>query len=208
MADYCTTTDVKANPDLGISSTDVTSYDTVLSALITQASRMIDEYLGKWPDYFATTDTSIRYYTAHDPGYLDIDEAVSISSVAVSESGEVTSTGYTTWAATDYLLWPYNTTDTSEPYRRIEIDVLNGSKFSFYGYPKGVQVTGVFGYSSTVPDTVKRACIAQVVAMFMQDKAAYQNISAGGNAGSLSYDGELHPLVKLLLAPYKLKVIV
>jgi len=208
MADYCTTTDVKANPDLGISSTDVTQYDDVLGLLITAASRMIDEYLGRWPNFFASTDQTVRYYTAHDPTCLDIDEAVSIASVAVSEGGEVTSTGYTTWAATDYMLWPYNTSDTAEPYRRIEIDESNGSQYSFYGYPKGVKVTGVFGYSSTPPDTIRRACVAQTVFMFMQDKQGYQNLSAGGNTGSLSYTGELHPLVKRLLDPYRMKVIV
>lgn len=209
MADYCTLAEVKANPDLGLSSSDSsTDYDTGLEALITQASRMIDNELGKWPSYFATTDTTVRYYTAHDSKCLEIDEAVSISAVAVSEGGEVTSTGYTTWAATDYLLWPYNSSDTAEPYRRIEIDYLNGSQFSFFGYPKGVRVTGVFGYSSTPPDTIKRACIAQTVAMFMQDKQAYQNVSAGENTGSLSYGGELHPLVKALLMPYVMKVIV
>jgi hypothetical protein len=216
MADYCTTTDVKANPDLGISSTDVTTYDVVLAALITQASRMIDEYLGKWPNYFASTDTTVRYYTAHDHECLEIDEAVSVSGVAVSEGGEVTSTGYTAWAASDYILWPYNTTDTAEPFRRIEVDPLNGSQFSFFGYPKGVKITGVFGYSSTPPDTIKRACVAQVVFMFMLDKAAYQNVSAGGNVGSVIYNGRgqvtelqmLHPLVKLLLMPYVMKAIV
>lgn len=208
MADYCSSTDVKANPDLGISSSDITAYDDVIAALITQASRMIDSYLGKWPNYFATSDTTVRYYTADDMTCLNIDEAVSISAVAVSEAGEVTSTGYTSWAATDYILWPYNTSDTAEPYRQIHVDEQNGAQYSFYGYPKGVKVTGVFGYSSTVPADVKRACIAQVVFMFMQDKQAYQNASAGPQMGQLFYDGDLHPLVKTLLAPYRMKVIV
>lgn len=209
MADYCTSTDVKANPDLGISSTDLTTYDVVLGSLITQASRMIDEYLGKWPNYFSpSTDATVRYYTAHNHVALDIDEAVSVSEVAVSEGGEVTSTGYTAWAATDYFLWPYNSSDTNEPYRRIEVDNLNGSKFSFFGYPKGVRITGVFGYSSSIPETIKRACVAQTIFMFQADKQAYQNAGAGGEVGSLSYDGELHPIVKRLLDPWLMKVIV
>jgi hypothetical protein len=209
MADYCTTTDVKANPDLGISSTDITTYDVVLSALITQASRMIDEHLGRWPNFFSpSTDAATRFYTAFDNLVLDIDEAVSVTAVAVSEGGEVTSTGYTTWAATDYLLGPYNYAALGEPIRWIEVDTLNGSQFSFYGYPRGVSVTGIFGYSAAVPETVKRACIAQVVFMFMQDKQAYQNQSAGGDVGSLFFNGDLHPLVKKLLEPYRMKVIV
>jgi hypothetical protein len=209
MADYCTTTDVKSNPDVGISSTDVTQYDTVISALITQASRMIDEYLGKWPNYFyPSTDMEIRYYTALDHECIEIDEAVSITEVAVSEGGEVTSTGYTAWAATDYLLWPYNYSASGQPVRRIEVDPLNGSQYSFYGYPKGVRITGIFGFSLTPPVMINRAAVAQTIYMFMQDKAAYQNASAGGNQGSLFYDGKLHPLVQAMLQPYMLKGIV
>src|SRR5574343_1719112 len=99
MTDYCTTTDLKLNPDLGISSTDITEYATVLSALITAASRLVDEQVGKWANYFyPSTDAEIRYYNAFDGYCLEIDEAVSITEVAVSEGGEVKSTGYTVWA--------------------------------------------------------------------------------------------------------------
>lgn len=155
-----------------------------------------------------SSDVATRYYTAFDERVLDIDEAVSISSVAVSEGGEVTSTGYTAWAATDYILGPYNYTALGEPIHWIEVDSINGSQYSFYGYPRGVKVTGIFGYSITPPDDIKRACVAQVVYMFMEDKAAYQNTSAGGNAGSTVFDGNLHPLVKQILETYRMKVIV
>ena len=209
MADYCTLVEVKANPDLGISSTDITSYDTVLSALITAASRLIDHEVGKEPDYFyPSTADEVRYYTAEESGCLDIDEAVSITSIAVSEGGEVTSTGYTAWAATDYLLQPYNYIARAEPIRRIEVDTVNGTQFSFYGYPKGVKVTGVFGYSATPPVEVNRAAIAQTIYMFMQDKQGYQGTSAGGDVNSLRYTDNLHPTVAEILRQYKNKAVV
>ena len=208
MADYCTLVEVKANPDLGISSTDITSYDTVLSALITAASRLIDHEVGKEPDYFyPSTSDEVRYYTA-DEECVYIDEAVSITSLAVSEGGEITSTGYTAWASTDYHLLPFNYSEKAEPIREIQIDTLNGSQSSFFGYPKGVKVTGVFGYSATPPAEINRACIAQTVYMFMQDKQGYQGTSAGGDVGSLKYTDTLHPTVAEILRQYKNKAIV
>lgn len=209
MADYCTLAEVKANPDLGISSTDITSYDTVLSALITAASRLIDQELGKAPNYFyPSTDTEIRYYTAENDDCIYIDEAVSITEVAVSEGGEVTSTGYTAWATTDYLLKPYNYSAKSEPIREIEIDYVNGSQFSFFGYPKGVRITGIFGFSLTPPSDINRAAVAQTVYMFMQDKQAYQSQGAGAEAGSLTFDREICPLAAKILKNWKLKAVV
>lgn len=208
MADYCTLVEVKANPDLGISSTDITTYDSVLSALITAASRLIDHEVGKEPDYFyPSTSDEVRYYTG-DGESVYIDEAVSITSLAVSEGGEVTSTGYTSWAATDYHLLPFNYAAKGEPIRCIEIDSVNGNQYSFYGYPKGVKVTGIFGYSATPPAEINRACIAQTVYMFMQDKQAYQTASAGADVGSLSYTDTLHPTVAEILRQYKNKAIV
>lgn len=209
MADYCTLAEVKANPDLGISSTDITSYDSVLSALITQASRLIDLQVGRAPNYlYPSTDTEIRYYTAEEADCIYIDEAVSVTELAVSEGGEITSTGYTVWSSSDYILKPYNYVALSEPIREIEIDHLNGSKYSFYGYPKGVRVTGIFGYSATPPTDIKRACIAQTVFMFMQDKQGYQTQSAGGEVGSLTYTTTLHPTAAEILRQYKNKAIV
>jgi hypothetical protein len=209
MADYCTTTDVKLNPDLGISSTDVTSYDGVLSALITAASRLIDEQVGKWPNYFyPSTDTEIRYYNAFDGYCLDIDEAVSITEVAVSEGGEVTSTGYTVWAATDYILAPYNYARTGEPIRQIEVDTLNGNEYGFSRYPKGNRITGIFGYSATPPEEIKRACIIQTVSMFMQDKQGWRDAGASAELGQMVYTKNIHPVAAEILQQYKNKAIV
>jgi hypothetical protein len=170
---------------------------------------LIDLEVGRWANYFyPTTDDTTRYYTAEDHECLYIDEAVSITSVAVSEGGEVTSTGYTAWAATDYLLKPFNYAANSEPIRAIEVDYVNGSQTSFFGYPKGVKVTGKFGFSTVPPADIVRATAAQAMYMFMQDKQGYQGTSAGGDVGSLKYTDTLHPTVAEILRQYKLKAVV
>ena len=82
--DYCTLSDIKAEmPGSGLSGT--TDYDAALTVMITEASRLIDDEVGRWPGFFApTTDDTTRYYDGS--GELDqpIDEAVSITSVSVS----------------------------------------------------------------------------------------------------------------------------
>lgn len=209
MADYCTTTDIKNNPDLGISSSDITTYDVVLGNLITEASRLIDEQVGKWANYFyPSTDAEIRYYNAFDGEYLEIDEAVSITEVAVSESGEVTSTGYTVWAATDYIEAPYNYARTGEPIRWLEVDTVNGDESGFSRYPKGNRVTAVFGYSATPPPEIRRACVIQTISMFMQDKQGWRDAGASAELGQLVYNRNLHPVAAEILQQYKNKAVV
>ena len=206
MADYCTLLELKANPDLGVFSTG--DYDSVLASYITRASRMIDRQLGKWDNYFyPSTDAEVRYFTG-DEDYLDIDEAVSITSIAVSEGGEVTSTGYTTWAATDWFAWPYNYAAKGEPIRRIEIDTVNGSQYSFGGYPKGVKITGIFGYSATPPNEIKQACIIQATSLFMQEKQGWRDASASAELGQMVYTVGIHPVANEILQKYVYKSVV
>jgi hypothetical protein len=206
MADYCTLADLKENPDLGLSGT--TSYDDALPDYITRASRMIDRALGKWDNYFyPITVDETRYYTSGDD-CLDIDEAVSITSIAVSEGGEVTSSGYTSLAATDWYAWPYNYAAKAEPIRRIELDTVNGNYYSFYGYPKGVKIVGVFGYSATPPEDIKQACIIQATSLFMQEKQGWRDASASAELGQMVYTAGIHPVANEILQKYIYKSVI
>ena len=94
--DYCSSSDLKAYPELGLSGT--TDYDDLISSDITAASRLIDREVGKEPGFFyPTTDSVTRYFDGNGSIELDIDSMVSLTSVAVSEEGEYSSSDYTTW---------------------------------------------------------------------------------------------------------------
>jgi len=140
MTDYCTLAEVKADlPESGLASS--TDYDAGITQLITDASRMIDNEMGRWPNYFQpTTDGETRYYDGDsaEDGRLRVDEIASITSIGVSQSGGIASSDYTTWAASDYFTIPYNATALGLPIRAIEIDLVNGAQNSFYGYRKGL----------------------------------------------------------------------
>lgn len=215
MSDYCTLADIKQDiPEGGIAST--TDYDAAISQMITDASRMIDNEIGKWPNYFQpSTDEETRYYdgnTWEETSRLGlygrairIDDAVSITSFAISQSGGMQSTDYTVWASGDFFTAPYNNVALGLPIRWVEIDFLNGSQNSFYGYRRGVRVTGRFGWSSACPSTVSRATKIQVIRWFMRGKQAFADGGANPATGQMTYVKKLDADVAELIKPYILE---
>ena len=208
MTDYVNLTTFKADypaSEFGFSSTD---YDTALTALLTTASRLVDREIGKWPNYFSpSSDAEDRYFDGTGGHTLYIDDAVSISAVAVSEAGGLASSDYTAWSSSDYIQHPYNTT----PKYKLIVDRLNGSKLSFDPYYKAVKVTGIFGYSTTPPDLVIQAVKIQVARWFMRQKQLWQDNNQQElgavvvNVNGKNFIGtKLDPDVAAMLHPYKL----
>lgn len=197
MADYTTLTSVKAEiPDGGFTSTD---YDAQITSLITVASRMIDVYLGVAPGYFASTSEETRYFDGNGETEVPIDDMVSITSLSVAETGD---TDYTAWTTSDmdYYVKPYNYAVVGLPISALVVD-HNGDQFNFPNYPKALQITGVFGFSSTAPSLIEQACKVQVIQWLMRSKQAYQN--QGANETMLTdAGGKLSEDVKLMLYPY------
>lgn len=201
MSDYCSSTDIKAQlPDSLGGTTDIT-YDAQLGVLITAASRLIDREVGQLPDYFyPSTDTQTLYFDGNDEQELEIGDWVSVSTVSMSEDGGVSSSDYTAFAATDWYLWPYNST----PKWKLVIDSLNGAQSEFYAYRKSVKVAGIPGYSTTPPADVKMACVMQTTRWFMKAKNAFQLAGANQEVGTIRMD-KLDPDIAMLLYHYKLE---
>ena len=205
MADYCTYAEVKAvMPDSALSQMGQTEHETAFEALITRASRLIDREVGRWPNYFyPTTDDATRYFDGNGDQELWIDECLSITTLAVAESGETCSTGYTTWTTTEYQSWPYNYTELGQSIIRLDID-RNGDKGSFPNFRKAVKLTGVFGYAITPPEDIKQACIIQTVRWYMRAKQSFQDAGANVDLGSMVYVQQLDPDIKELLHAYRI----
>ena len=203
MAEYCTLADVKAQLVDTLGSSVDPTYDAQLNALRSSASRAIDGYIGQQDNYFyPSTDTVVRYYDGNRDFELQIDDFLSISELAVAQSGGMASTDYSIYSSTSYYFHPYNAANNGKPYKKIVLDTLNADDISFYGYPKGVRVTGIFGYSLTPPEDVKQACVALVVRHFMRAKNAFQDAGANPAMGQMFYVTEVDPDVKMLLKKY------
>jgi hypothetical protein len=205
MADYTTVAQVKADmPDSALY--DSVDYDLALGEMVTNASRLIDREVGGWPNYFyPTTDSVTRYFDGSGEAEQWIDPMVSLTSVAVAESGGRAVTDYTTWTLdTDYFVWPYNYNSVGKPIQQLIVDNIAGNKGRFNRGRKAVKVTGIFGYSASPPEPIKQACKITAMRWFMRAKQGYQDASASASMGEMLYVQSLDPDVKTLLAPYKI----
>lgn len=111
-----------------------TADDTRLLSLLEYASRRIDADTGR---KFYTASES-RYYTAHWPHVLTVDDLLSVSAIATDTSGDRTYA--TVWAASDYELEPAN------GFPKWQIYTTPNGANSFITSRRGVKVTGIFGY--------------------------------------------------------------
>ena len=205
MADYVTVAEIKADiPDSPLFDVTDDTYDTVLGNMVTAASRLIDRYVGGWDNYFyPTTDDSTRYFDGSGEEIQYIDPMVSLTSVAVSDSGRAVS-DYTTWTNdSDFFVSPYNHASIGMPIMSLVIDNDSGSKGTWGKTRKGVKVTGVFGWSATPPADIEQACKIQAVRWFMRSKQGYQDAAANPSMGEMYYMKELDPDVKMLLQRYR-----
>jgi hypothetical protein len=206
MADYCSSSDVKAEmPDSSLASSTDATYDTAIGTLITAVSRLIDKQVGREPNWFASTDSETRYYDGSGEVTQEIDECHTLTSVAVSESGSIVNSEYTAWTLdTDYYVSPYNYSALGLPIDRLIAD-WNGTKYKFPRYRKAVKVVAQFGYSATPPDDIKQACIIQSMRWFGRAKQMFQDQGGGDWAGQTVFArSELDPDVKIILQSYKL----
>jgi hypothetical protein len=206
MADYTNVAAVKTDmPDSELFSSTAYDYDGVIQGMITGASRLIDKEVGGWPNYFyPSTADETRYFDGSGEVDQFVDPLISITSVAVSESGGRASTSYTAWTEnTDYFVWPYNYASIGQPIQILLVDNDSGGKGTWGSTRKGVKVTGVFGYSSYPPADIQQACKITAMRWFMRAKQSWQDTSVNAAMGELLYTQSLDPDVKEILKPYK-----
>lgn len=201
---YSTSANIKAlMPD----TTWGTKYDALFTTLIARASRLVDSLLRREPGAFAVTDLSTRYFDGSGEAKLYIGElAAAPSAVRVAETGVIDTVGgsggtYTLWAVTDYYPWPANRLSQGKPFLRLDIDTQNGSKTTWYRYPKAVKVTGYFGFatSSNTPEEIKQAVEVQTVRWFKRGQQSFQDAGAITDLNQLRYVKELDPDIKVML---------
>jgi len=193
--DYCTTAEIQAaTPDANWGS----GYDTLLAALATRASRAIDLYTHRGPGAYYVSADETRYFDGNGKRELWIDElAAAPTTVSVAESGDLTD--YTDWASTDFIMWPYNALLAGEPYIRIDVDQLNGTKQDWSEYPKAVKIVGHFGYATAIPDLVKQVSIIQSVRWLKRGQQGFRDVGAIIELGQLRYAQALDPDLAALI---------
>lgn len=198
MTDYITRTELyQSTPDVDWSA----DYADMLGALITRASRAVDLACKRPDNFFAVETATARLFDGSGGREQWVDHmAAAPTLVEVDESGDLT---YTTWASSDYMVWPYNAAAVGKPYQRLDIDQLNGTKSLWYRFPRSVRITAKWGYSTAAPGPIKQATIIQVMRWFKRGQQAYQDTGAIFDLGQLQYVKQTDPdIVNLLLTEY------
>jgi hypothetical protein len=190
---YCTAFDVRQ--ELAAASGQAAideAHDEVLWDMAVQASRLIDRYKDMAAGAYLASGSAIRYFDGTGDPDLWIDPATSVTKVEVEE----TDGAWTQWAATDYRSWPYNDT----PTRMLQVsDRADCTKGAWMRGPRRVRVTGVWGWSTTVPALIERACRTQVARWYKRAMQGWADVGGQAEMGTLRYVQRIDPDVELIL---------
>lgn len=173
--------------------------DALLEMALESASRLVDEYTMR---HFYNAGTATRVFVPNDDYVVAIDDAVSISSVAVSTL--LNKTFDQVWTTDDYQTEPLNgVVDglTGWPITRIRaVGVYEFPYNPDYG-DATVQITGVWGWSA-VPTAVKQATIIQAMRIFKRLDSPLGVISSP-DTGFFRVSSRIDPDVAQLLNSYR-----
>jgi len=142
--------------------------NSVLETIIEASSRFIDGECCRY--FYKNSADETRYFTAMENA-VEVGDLVSITTLTTDEGLR---TYPTTWATTDYDLYPYNAVLDGKPYGKLTIAV-NGMQVFPNALPKGVKIVGVFGWPS-VPTAIKEACL--LISLGVYKRRFGENISS------------------------------
>lgn len=189
---YCTLQDVK-----NALAIDDPQDDLAIEAAIMSASRMIDDYTGRF-FYKDGTQASpvVRYYTAKDWWTCNVDDFTVITQIATDDNFDQTYS--TVWAADDFMIEPVNNPRRGWPLTRI---LAIGAYVFPFNLPQSVKVTAAWGWSA-VPEEVKMACKLQASRFFIRRQSPF-GIAGSPEIGTVRLSSRLDPDVELLLKPFR-----
>lgn len=189
---YCTLSDLKTS--LGI---DDIQDDTSLEAAIMAASRMVDDYTGRFFYKDGTTAAPVtRYYTSQDWYITNIDDAYYISEIATDDNFNQLYT--TVWATSDYMVEPVNNPRRGWPWTRL---LAIGAYIFPYNLPQSVRVKAVWGWSA-IPNEVQMATKIQASRLFVRRQSPF-GIAGSPEIGTVRLGSRLDPDVEVLLRPFR-----
>ncbi len=176
--------------------TGLTYKDDDLSEAIDAASRGIDNYCGRRFTSGGTAD--VRYYTAYNTMYVDIDDTSTVTAFDTDYDGN--GTYETSWTVTtDYVLEPANNPAIGLPYNKVAVAYPRTSKRLPY-YTNAVRVTGTFGWTEAPPE-IKRATRIMAVRLMKRTDAPFGVTGIGFDNVAVRIP-TIDPDLKFLLDPY------
>ena len=189
---YCTLSELKDSLQI-----DDSVDNASLEAAIMSASRMIDDYTQRFFYKDGTVGSPVtRYYTPEDAISLNIDDIVTVSSIATDNDLLFTYT--TVWATSDFVVEPINNPRKGWPYNRL---VAVGAYVWPFQIPQSVKITGAWGWSA-VPQEIQLAAKIQASRLFIRRQSPF-GIAGTPELGTVRLSSRLDPDVEALIRPFK-----
>lgn len=192
---YATLAEVKTIQGIGDTDDDVS-----LERAIEAASRAIDAFCLR--RFYTATET--RHFTPssqHRVWITGMADLISVTTLKTDDDAD--GTFETTWAATDFRLWPYNAALDGRPY--LAVVAAPQGNYLFPNVERGVEIAGSFGWPTVEPTAIKQACVLQAARFFKRTKEAPFGIAvvpmADGTGMRLL--NKLDADVELLVKPYR-----
>lgn len=193
MADYCTLAQVK----LSLSTTNSgafngTTSDAILSELITESSREIDDYCKR---HFYETYATRRYdaiYPTIDLQTLYLDEDLLAVGTITNGNGDIIPNG-------SVVLYPANESP------KYAIRALPNTTWQYtQNWEQAISIEGTWGFNTgtTPPAPIQRACIRLVTWRFKQRDAPFETV-AFPEVGAVSVPSAMPEDVARLLDNYR-----
>lgn len=189
---YCTLSELKDSLQI-----DDSVDNASLEAAIMSASRMIDDYTQRFFYKDGTIASPVtRYYTPEDAISLNIDDIVTVSTIATDNDLLFTYT--TVWATSDFVVEPINNPRKGWPYNRL---VAVGAYVWPFQIPQSVKITGAWGWSA-VPQEIQLAAKIQASRLFIRRQSPF-GIAGTPELGTVRLSSRLDPDVEALIRPFK-----
>lgn len=158
---------------------------------------MIDDYTQRFFYKDGTVASPVtRYYTPEDAISLNIDDIVTVSSVATDNDLLFTYT--TVWSTSDFVVEPINNPRKGWPYNRL---VAVGAYVWPFQIPQSVKITGAWGWSA-VPQEIQLATKIQASRLFIRRQSPF-GIAGSPELGTVRLSSRLDPDVEALIRPFK-----
>lgn len=190
---------------------ETTGKDTILTALLLAASRLIDSTCNRDDGWFIADSTAVaRDFASPSRDYMLIPECIAISEVGVRTS--IDSTTYTAWVATDWRAargdpkrpqfnsLPYTLLLTlpNGQYSAFTRSIIGRSSINALAYPT-VQITARWGHSADVPPLIREATIMQASRWYKRLEGAMADSLANQQFGQLTFLKKMDPDIQLIL---------
>ena len=202
--------------------------DVWLLAVLTAASRSIDNACNRKDGFLSVAPGTARVFTGSGMPVQRIDECTSVLLVEVKDS--ITDTAYTPWVVTDWIQFrgdPRSPQFNIAPFDQLMIDRAGDYALFTGGYSGGasmdawflssqvpsrlrfnprsahglptVRVTAPWGYATTTPPEIEEAAMMQAARWYKRYQSSMSDTLASGELGMLLYQKALDPDIRRIL---------